>query len=422
MNAFQFTRRTLTAIAAAVALTSAGSAFAQASTPIKIGSIKTLEGTFATGGQDAVRALTMAFEEANYTVAGRKIEWIRESSNAQADVALARARKLIEQDGVDIIIGPLSGAEGMALRDYSKTLKGKTIVNGQSAAADTTMRDASPNFFRFNGDGMQWIAGLGNYTYNTIKARHVAVVAGDYAFPYAQMFGFMQEFCKAGGKVTKLWSPLGTSDFASTIARIPANADAVLVLHGGTDALAFLTQYAQAGGTKPLIAGSVTADQVVMGARGPHRRLMNGLITAGPLVDDSDDPTWKSFVERYRKRFPDGFSTPSINAVHYYIAARATLMALEQVKGDLSNDQKAFQAALSKLTVPTPMGGKVKLDENRQAIADNFIRKIVERDGKLVTTQVQKFEAVSQTLGMPRDQFLALGSPSRDNPSCPPAN
>lgn len=423
MTSINSTRRRLTSLAAATLLF-AGSAvaLAQTSVPIRIGSIKTLEGTFATAGQDAVRGLMMAFEEVNYTVAGRRIEWIRESSNAQADVALARARKLIEQDNVDIIIGPLSGAEGIALRDYSRTLRGKTIVNGQSAAADTTMRDASPNFFRFNGDGMQWIAGLGTYAYQNLNARHVAVVAGDYAFPYAQVFGFMHEFCRLGGRVTKLWSPLGTTDFGSIIARIPNNADAVLVVHGGTDALAFLTQYAQTGANKPLIAGSVAADQVVMSARGPHRRLMNGLVTAGPLVDDSDDPTWRAFVDRYKKRFPDGFASPSINAVHYYIAARAVIMALEQVNGDLSGDQKAFQAALANLTVPTPMGGTVRLDENRQAIADNFIRRIVERDGRLYTTQVQKFEGVTQTLGTPREQFLALGSPSRDNPSCPPAN
>jgi branched-chain amino acid transport system substrate-binding protein len=415
------TRRALLAAAAvAAAVAAAGPAAAQQGQPIRIGSIKTLEGPFATGGQDAVRALTMAFEEVGFRVAGRPIEWIRESSNAQADVALARARKLIEQDNVEIIIGPLSGAEGIALRDYSRTLTGRTIVNGQSAAADTTLRDVSPNFFRFNGDGMQWIAGLGTYAYQEMGARHVALVGGDYAFPYAQVFGFMQEFCALGGRVTKLWSPLGTTDFSSTIARIPQNADAVLVIHGGTDALAFLTQYAQAGASKPLIAGPVTVDQVVMSARGPHRRLLNGLISAGPIVDDSDDETWRAFVRRYRERFPDGFNAPSINAVHYYIAARAVLMALEQVGGDLSDGQRKFQQALAGLTVPTPMGGQVRLDDNRQAIADNFIRRVVERDGQLLTTQVKRFEGVTQTFGMPRDQFLALGSPSRDNPSCPP--
>lgn len=414
------TRSTAALLAVTASAALAAPTLAQQGGTIRIGSIKTLEGPFATGGQDAVRALTMAFEEVNFTVAGKKIEWVRESSNAQADVALARARKLIEQDQVDIIIGPLSGAEGMALRDYSRTLTGKTIVNGQSAAADTTLRDVSPNFFRFNGDGMQWIAGLGTYAYQKMNARHVALVGGDYAFPYAQVFGFMQEFCKLGGKVTKLWSPLGTTDFASTIASIPKNADTVLVIHGGTDALAFLTQYAQAGGQQPLIAGPVTVDQVVMSARGPHRRLLNNLISAGPIVDDSDDPTWKAFVASYKKRFPDGFAAPSINAVHYYIAAKAVIMALEQVKGDLSNNQQAFQAALAKLEVPTPMGGKVRLDDNRQAIASNFIRRVVDRNGQLFTTQVERFDNVTQTFGMPRAEFLALGSPSRDNPSCPP--
>ena len=65
---------------------------------IVIGSITTLEGPFATGGQDAYRAMEMAFEAIDYTVAGKRIEWIRESSNAKPDVALARTRKLVEQD------------------------------------------------------------------------------------------------------------------------------------------------------------------------------------------------------------------------------------------------------------------------------------------------------------------------------------
>jgi branched-chain amino acid transport system substrate-binding protein len=66
------------------------------------------------------------------------------------------------------------------------------------------------------------------------------------------------------------------------------------------------------------------------------------------------------------------------------------------------------------------MGGKVRLDDNRQAIASNFIRRVVDRNGQLFTTQVERFDNVTQTFGMPRAEFLALGSPSRDNPSCPP--
>ncbi|WFE74905.1 ABC transporter substrate-binding protein [Roseinatronobacter sp. S2] len=389
--------------------------------PIRIGSITTLEGPFATGGQDAYRAMEMAFEAIDYTVGGRQIEWIRESSNATPDVALARARKLIEQDEVDIIIGPLSGAEGIALRDYSRTLDGRTIVNGSSGAADTTLRDPSPNFFRFSTEGTQWMAGLGTHAYEDMGSRHVALVAADYAFPYAQVFGFMHEYCELGGEVTKLWSPLNTTDFSSIIAQFPDDIDAVLLIQGGTDALAFLTQYAEVGGDLPIIGGSITADQTLLSARGPHQRLMEGMVAAGPIADLNDDPNWTEFVADYRERWPDGFDSPSIHAVNYYTNTIAVLQALEEVGGDLSDNQAAFQDALASIEFTAPTGANVRLDENRQAISDIFLTRIVNDGGTMRTEAFGRTPDVSQTLGMETEEFLALGSPSRDNPSCPPA-
>ena len=76
-----------------------------------------------------------------------------------------------------------------------------TFLNGTSAAQDTTLRDPAPNFFRFSTDGAQWMAGLGDYSYNDKGYHTVATVAEDYSFPYTQVFGFMAEFCKAGGHV-----------------------------------------------------------------------------------------------------------------------------------------------------------------------------------------------------------------------------
>lgn len=419
-----FTRRTAMAwamgtVAAVFALSDA---MAQDQPPIRIGSITTLEGPFATGGQDAYRAMEMAFEAIDYTVGGREIQWIRESSNATPDVALARARKLIEQDEVDIIIGPLSGAEGIALRDYSRTLTGRTIINGSSGAADTTLRDPSSNFFRFNTEGTQWMAGLGTYAYEEMDSRHVALVAADYAFPYAQVFGFMHEYCELGGAVTKLWSPLNTTDFSSIIAQFPSDIDAVLLIQGGTDALAFLTQYAEVGGDLPIIGGSITADQTLLSARGPHQRLMEGMVAAGPIADLNEDPNWQDFVARYRERWgSEGFDSPSIHAVNYYTNTIAVLQALEEVGGDLSDDQAAFQAALAEIEFTAPTGANVRLDSNRQAISDIFLTRIVNDGGTMRTEAFGRTPDVTQTLGMDTEEFLALGSPSRDNPDCPPA-
>ncbi len=392
--------------------------------PIRLGGLTTLEGPFATGGQDAYRCVQMELDRINSTVGGRRIEFIRESSNAQADVALARARKLVEQDNVDIILGPLSGAEGIALRDYSRTLTGKTIVNGSSGASDTTLRNPSPNFFRFSTDGTQWMAGIGKHVYETMGVREVAVTAGDYAFPYAQVFGFNLEFCRLGGRVTHYWAPLGTTDFGAQIAQINrSNAGAIVVVHGGTDGLAFMTQYAQAGGNKPLVGGSIMADQTMLSARGPHRRVMVGMVSGGPIADVIDDAGWREFVERYRKRWLNegGFQSPSIHAVNYTTNLYGILHALRAVDGDLSNNQAAFQRALAAAEVTAPTGAAVKLDHNRQAISDIFLNRVEERPGGAAVVAFGRTPQVNQTLGMPEARFLALGAPSRDNPGCVPS-
>lgn len=418
----RLSRRSALKGAGALALTAAATGAIKApaiaqNTPIRLGSVTTLEGPFATGGQDAYRAMEMLLQAENFTIGGRRIEWTRESSNAQADVALARARKLIEQDNVDIIVGPLSGAEGIALKDYSATLTGKTIVNGSSGASDTTLRNPSRNFFRFNTDGTQWMAGLGNYVRRTLNVSEVTVVAGDYAFPYAQVFGFSLEYCRAGGKVNYLWSPLGTTDFASQIAQIPRTSGALVVVHGGTDGLAFMTQYAQAGGNLPIIGGSIMADQTMLSARGPHRRLMVGMVASGPMADVIDDPMWTDFVARY-KRMPNAFPSPSIHAVNYSTNLMGVIRALKEVNGDLSNNQAAFQRALAAQKFKAPTGADVSLDHNRQAVSDIFLTKIEERGGAPMTVAFERARQINQTLGTPEPAFLALGAPSRNNTGC----
>jgi branched-chain amino acid transport system substrate-binding protein len=392
---------------------------AYAQQPIRMGVLTTLEGPFAQAGQDGLRGVELALEEVGYTAAGKKIELVKESSNTKPDVAVARTRKLIEQDKVDFVIGPLSGGEGLAVKDYAKTVPGKTFLNGTSAAQDTTLRNPAPNFFRFSTDGAQWQAGLGRYAYDVKKYRNIAVVSEDYSFPYSQVMGFQMEYCAKGGKIAqKNWVPLGTKDYTSVIARLPQDVDAIYVLLGGSDAVNFFTQYYQSGGKANIIGGSVTVDQNVLSTKGAFRNKMIGLISAGPIADTNPDPKWAAFVNAYKKKYPDGFVSPSLFAHGYYVNTKAALLALEQVKGDLSDNQQKFQKALASLTFDSPTG-KVALDENRQAIADNFVTEVVQgQNGSFQSKLVQTAKAVPQTLGLSRDAFLKLGSASRDNPAC----
>ncbi len=415
------TRKTFvhTIFATAALAAVAGTAWAQTGQPVKIGLLATLEGPFAAGGADGMRGAELAVMQRGGTVAGRKIEIIKASSDAKPDVAVNATRKLVEQDKVDIMVGPLSGGEGIAVKDYSKTQPQVTFINGGSGAQATTLVNPSPNFFRFNTEGGQWMVGLGKAAMDKGYKR-VMIIAEDYAFPYSQVQGFMAEYCRLGGKVPeKAWVPLGGKDYSSVIAKIPKDVDALLVVLGGADAVNFLTQYENAGGDKPMLGGSITVSQDVLNYKGKRRESLVGTMSAGPYADSFDGAEWKAFVADYQKNFPvakGGFPSPSLFAYVYYVNMKAALDGLAAVNGDLSGGQAKYRETLSKMVLKTP-NGDVKLDANRQAIGTTFVTEVVkDSQGNLTTKVVRKVDNVEQTLGMSAADFK-IGS--RDVPACP---
>ena len=407
-------------VAATVIAVIGGAAFAQSPPPVKIGLLATLEGPFAAGGQDGMRGAELAVRQRNGVVAGRKIEIIKASSDAKPEVAVNATRKLVEQDKVDIMVGPLSGSEGIAVKEYSKTQPNITFINGSSGAQATTLVNPSPNFFRFNTEGAQWMVGLGEYAFKDKKYKKMALIAEDYAFPYSQVQGFMTGYCKAGGHVThKAWVPLGSKDYSSVIAKLPADVDALLVVLGGADAVNFLTQYEQAGGNKPMVGGSITVDQTVLNFKGKRRESLLGTPSAGPIADSYDTPEWKKFVADYKENFKDGFPSPSLFAYVYYINMKGALDGLDAVKGDLSGGQAKYREALKNLKLKTPTG-EIVLDENRQGIGTNFVTEVAKApDGGFYNKVVKVVPNVNQRLGMSKAEFDKIGLGSRDVPNCP---
>src|SRR5256714_8804097 len=197
------------ALIAAVVLAAAGGAAVAKAQPVKIGLLATLEGPFAAGGQDGMRGVELAVRQRNGVVSGRKIEIVKASSDAKPDVAVNATRKLVEQDKVDIMVGPLSGSEGIAVKEYSKTQPNITFINGSSGAQATTLVDPAPNFFRFNTEAAQWMVGLGEHALGKGYKR-MFLISQDYGFPYSQVQGFMASYCAKGGKVVdKSWLPPG---------------------------------------------------------------------------------------------------------------------------------------------------------------------------------------------------------------------
>jgi branched-chain amino acid transport system substrate-binding protein len=397
-----------------------GTGAAQAQEKLRIGVMATLEGVLTTLGEDGVRGLQIAHKQAG-KVAGKDVEFIIVPTNASPDSALRAARKLVEQDKVELVIGPVSGSEGIAIRDYSKTQPGVTFLNGSSGAMETTYVTPSENFFRFNMDGAQWLAGLGDYIYNTKGYKKIVTLAEDYSFPYTQIMGLALEYCRLGGQITeRLWVPLGTKDFASIIAKLPDDVDAIYLGIGGGDAVNFFNQYAQAGGKAKLIGGSILVDQTVLSSKGAAKRLAIGVPSAGPQADTWDNPKWQAWVKAYQDAFAADkrFASPSLTGTAYYNTTNALFTALNTVNGDLSDGHKKLRTTLASLELDAP-NGKIKLDKNRQAIGTNFVYEIIEApNGDLLSKMVKMVPSVNQTLGLDPAAHAKVGLPSRTNPEC----
>jgi branched-chain amino acid transport system substrate-binding protein len=384
---------------------------------IRIGVMATLIGPYAGMGEDAVRGTDLAIAEFGGQIAGRKIVRIKESTNATPDSAVMAAEALLDAHQVDFIIGPLSGNEGLAIRDFAKTRPDRAFINGNAASQDMSLRDAAPNFFSFSTDGAQWMAGLAEYVYHEQGYRRVATLAEDYSYPHGQVGGFLLQFCRVGGTVVqKFWVALGTSNYQDIIASMPEDIDAIFVALAGTDAVNFLQQYDQFGGRLALIGGSTTIDQTVLNVRGALSERLVGMASAGPIADSNPDPEWRSFVNSYRLHFPRSLSSPSLFCYGYYVNTKGALLALHMLNGDLSDGQSHFMAALQTTEFHSPTG-PIWLDHNRHAVANNFVTVVDKNDdGSLYNRLVRTIPNVNQTLGIPEAEYLAIGPFHRDNP------
>ena len=340
-----------------------------------------------------------------------------------SDTAIKEVRRLMEQLDADVMVGPLSGDESIAVANYAKQHPDKTFVDGSAGAQDTTLKVQAPNFFRFNGDGAQWNAGLGDIAYNTLGWKTAAVV-DDYSFAWTSAAGFIAEFCAAGGQVTKrVFPPLNTTDYSSYAQQMPTDVDGTFVAVGGAGLIPFLKAYEQAKG--PIDAKKFMGN-LFWGTPGQFEQLgprvagayIGGAGTAGDLDTPAAQDYATNIIGKWFKSFKPGgdaaSQAPSTFTYGYYLNTWGLIKGLEEVKGDIS-DQSKLQAALAKVELPAPYG-TVKLDDNRQAIFTVYDQQLYMNNGKLAVKTVSAIPDVDQTFG---GTFSATTpAPGRNSPGC----
>ncbi|GAA2652427.1 ABC transporter substrate-binding protein [Streptomyces aculeolatus] len=386
---------------------------------------------FAGAGPESSTSALKGFSGAE--VAGTPIELVGIGcGDDTADRILQEVRRLVEQQGANVIIGPLSGDEGIAVAEYAKSKPDLTVFAGISGSQEQTLQVQAPNYFRFYGDGAIWNAGLGDLLYHEEGWRKVAVIADDYSFGHTSAAGFIADFCGVGGEVThRVFPPLGTTDYSSYIAQLPNpdEVDGYFWAVGGTGTQAALEAFVNAKGDltgdehagnfffNPDLAQALGTD--IAGAHiGGFATLPGDIRT--PEIQEylaAADETWESIPGSLSGNEPAPPSTAAAFGFFYgyYTAGVALVEGLKAVDGDIS-DPKAFQAAVAGLTLDLPHGS-ISLDENRSGVVDvGLSRLAVDDSDEVVQESVAIVPGVDQTFGGTFSPDTP--SPGRDFPKC----
>src|SRR5436305_14327552 len=100
--------RTLLAGTASTALAStigAPAILAQTRAPIRLGNLNSFTGAIAYAAENNLNGMNLYFDSIGWQIAGRKVEIIKEDDQFNPQVGLQKAKKLVESDKVDMILG-----------------------------------------------------------------------------------------------------------------------------------------------------------------------------------------------------------------------------------------------------------------------------------------------------------------------------
>ncbi len=379
--------------------------------PIRVGFLAPQTGFLAQPGKDMLNGFKLYLSEHDDKIDNRPVKLFVEDSEAKPAVALSQLRKLVEQDHIDILLGPLSAAVGMALEGYINAHALPTIYPIVSAD-DITQRKISPYIIRTGWTSSQDMMPFGEYAYKVLGYRRIVTIGYAFSFGYQIAAGFQQTFQAAGGKIIeKLWPPISQQDYSPYISKIEAaHPQAVFAVFSGGDAVRFLKQWRSFGVKIPLLAAGNMTDWSSLPGEGDTAL---GVITALHYSADLDTPVNKRFVAAYEKKHGH---PPSYYAEGCYTAGLFLAEAAKATGGDVE-DKAAFLNALRQASVNAPRG-KIRLGPWQNPIQNVYIMKVVKQNGRLANKVIHTYHDVTQFWKYNPAWFLSRPVFSRTFPKC----
>jgi len=236
---------------------------------VKLGLDNPLTGTYAATGKNELTGCQLAVEQINAKggILGRPAELlIEDSTSGDAGTAVQKARKLIDRDKVNFLLGNVNSGLSLAMAQVSNEKGVLHVVPGGHTDA-VTGETCHWNVFRVCNTTRM----LTNAIAKTLMdnyGKKMYFITSDYAFGHTLQDGYDANLKQFNGtKLGEDLTPLGTTDFSSYLIKAQAtNPDVIVFLMNGEDLLNALKQAVQFGLDKRIhLAGANTELEVLEG-------------------------------------------------------------------------------------------------------------------------------------------------------------
>ncbi len=343
---------------------------------LKIGVLLPYSDIYAVLGESITEAMKMYFESVGNTAGGRPIELITEDEGTKPDEALQKARKLVEQDQVDLVAGIVSSGVAAACRDYFDETQNLLII--ANAGANALTRAAKSKYiFRTSFSNWQPNWPLGTWAYENV-GKKAALSVPDYGAGHDMEKAFINSFTAAGGEIIKTqYTPFPQmGDPAPFITELAdAGADLIYAFYSGAAAVAFVKAYGDFGltGQIPFVCAGFAVEEDVLPSQGDAALgAKSGLHWALNL----DNEVNKQFTADYKARTT---KNANVFAVQGYDTARVIVEAINATQGDTSDKDKLVEA-IAGVTFDGPRGA-FKFDPNTHNVVQHIYVRDVQKVG-----------------------------------------
>lgn len=329
------------------------------------------------------KGIKLKLDEAGWKVANRSIELRTEDYAANAVTAVDKARKLVELDKVNLVIGPVTVDCLLAAINYITPHKIPQLTLATLPMRGLQM--GGNNVFSFVGEQRGVTQYTGIYAaeagYKTASIIHQDFVAGA---EFAE--GFIGAYQAKGGKVVQRQRiPAGTMDYAPYVTAMDKSAECVVSWLLPQETLRLLPRFYDAKMRMPFIQMYASFPDAMLNDVGPRAE---GIISIHRWCLAIDNPLNKKFVADFIKTYKQ---EPHYLAAAGYEATSIALAALQATNGE--TDPAVLAEAIRKVKIDLP-SGMTSFTKEGVGIGDVNILKAVNKNGKISWSPIKTYKQV----------------------------